>query len=140
MFPLGVRDRIGEAVQPEEIYEIFLSKLGNILPKNVLEKAVSDSFVVKKGMMKRGNGALSGFFNGGRNNNNVSMMINSEKDDNNDKNPDENSNCDNNDNNDDNNDDNKKKKSKGIVLSDKHGDISATPPFPSDTFSFGFTF
>ena len=59
-----MRDRKGEAVQPEEIYTIFLNKLENVLPKKILDEAVLDSFNVKKGMMKRGKNTFSGFFNG----------------------------------------------------------------------------
>lgn len=59
----GVRDRIGEAVQPEEIYEIFIKKLQDVLSKNVLDKAILDSFSSKKSVMKRGKRELSGFFN-----------------------------------------------------------------------------
>jgi hypothetical protein len=60
----GVRDRIGEAIQPEEIYDLFLKKLEDVLPKTTLDKAIYDSFVTKKSVMKRGNSELSGFFNG----------------------------------------------------------------------------
>jgi hypothetical protein len=60
----GVRDRIGEAIQPEEIYDLFLQKLEDVLPKTTLDKAIYDSFATKKSVMKRGNSELSGFFNG----------------------------------------------------------------------------
>ena len=63
----GVRDRVGEAVQPEEIYDMFLEKLKNCLSKEVLDKSISDSFTVKKSVMKRGKTELSGFFNGQNN-------------------------------------------------------------------------
>jgi hypothetical protein len=66
----GVRDRIGEAVQPEEIYQIFIEKLETVLPKNVLEKAVLESFSKKKSVMKRKQNELSGFFNGTNNSSN----------------------------------------------------------------------
>ena len=59
----GVRDRIGEAVQPEEIYQIFIEKLETVLTKDVLEKAILESFSKKKSVMKRKKNELSGFFN-----------------------------------------------------------------------------
>jgi hypothetical protein len=67
---IGVRDRIGEAVQPEEIYQIFVEKLETVLPKTVLDKAVLESFSKKKSVMKRKQNELSGFFNGTHNNSN----------------------------------------------------------------------
>jgi hypothetical protein len=59
----GVRDRIGEAIQPEEIYDLFLKKLEDVLPKTTLDKAIFDSYATKKSVMKRGKSELSGFFN-----------------------------------------------------------------------------
>ena len=64
---LGVRDRIGEAVQPEEIYQIFIEKLETVLSKAVLEKAILESFSKKKSVMKRKKSELSGFFNNEKN-------------------------------------------------------------------------
>ena len=60
----GVRDRIGEAVQPEEIYDLFLSKLEKVLSKEVIQKSILESFVTKKSMMKKGKNLFSGFCNG----------------------------------------------------------------------------
>ena len=59
-----MRDRIGEAIQPEEIYDLFIKKLEEVLPKETLDKAINDSFATKKSVMKRGKSELSGFFNG----------------------------------------------------------------------------
>jgi uncharacterized protein YjcR len=57
----GVRDRVDEAVQPEHIYQLFIESLEKTLSKTALDKAISDSFLIKSGVMKRGNNASSAF-------------------------------------------------------------------------------
>lgn len=41
----GIRDRPGEAVQPEEVYELFVARLAEVLPAEQLETVVQSSFL-----------------------------------------------------------------------------------------------
>jgi hypothetical protein len=66
-FYVGVRDRVDEAVQPEQIYQLFIESLEKTLSKTALDKAISDSFVIKSGVMKRGNNVSSAFLGSEKN-------------------------------------------------------------------------
>jgi hypothetical protein len=49
----GVRDRVHEAIQPEELYEEFVRRLPTVLPQECVDKHVKESFTVNNDAAKK---------------------------------------------------------------------------------------